>query len=104
LLLDTVSATGVPVFMYATAASPESFRNPEFDAAATEVEGFWRSLQADIDSPLVQIEPRMLTRDIAIDGLFFDTVHMRDPGPFVDALTPLLCAQWIALDPTWECR
>jgi hypothetical protein len=104
LLLDTASATGVPVFMYATAASPESFRNPEFDAAAAEVEGFWRTLQAEIDSPLVQIEPRMLTRDIAIDGLFFDTVHMRDPVPFVAALTPLLCAQWIALDPTWECR
>ena len=104
VLLDTVTDTGVPVYMYATAASPESFRDPAFVVEADEVEAFWRALQGEIDSPLVQIEPRSITRDIDIEGLFFDTVHMRDPGPFVDVLRERLCAQWIAHDPTWECR
>lgn len=104
VLLDTAAAAGVPVFMYATPASPESFRDPAFVAAADAVEAFWRALADDDTSPLVEIEPRSVTRDLDIDGLFYDTVHMRDPGPFVDILRERLCRQWTSHDPTWECR
>jgi hypothetical protein len=104
VLLDEVSDAGVPAFLYATAASPESFRDPEFVAAADRVEAFWRDLAGENESPLVEIEPRSITRDFDIEGLFYDTVHMRDPNPFVDVLAERLCAQWRATDPSLECR
>ena len=104
LLLDRAADAGVPVFLYVTPFAPESLAKPEFDAAVQQVEEFWATRQASIDSPLVEIEPRSLSRDHDFAGLFFNNVHMSNPGPFADVLVGRLCAQWGAADPALECR
>ena len=87
-------SAGVPVFLYATPFSPESLANPEFDARAREVEDYWASFVDEIDSDLVELEPRSMSRDYDSAGTFGNNVHMFDPGPFADVLVERLCAQW----------
>lgn len=102
-LIDRASEAGVPVFMYTTIFAPASLADPEFDAAARDVEAFWADVADDIESPLVELESRSLSRDFDSAGLFFDHVHMSDPGPFADLLVERLCAQWRTADPDLEC-
>jgi hypothetical protein len=103
LLIDHAEAAGVPVFLYATPFAPESLADPAFDARARQVEDYWASFTDTIDSALVELEPRSLSRDYASEGTFANNVHMFDPGPFADVLVDRLCAQWAAADPEWRC-
>jgi hypothetical protein len=104
VLLDAAAGTGVPVYLYVTPFAPESLAKPEFDAAAQQVEAFWAARQASIDSPLVELEPRSASRDHDFAGMFFNNVHMSNPGPFADVLVARLCEQWRTADPRSECR
>jgi hypothetical protein len=105
LLLDAAGDAGVPVFLYVTPFAPESLADPAFDAAAHEVEAFWTALAVTIDSPLVELEPRSLSRDHPESaGTFANNVHMVDPSWFADALVDRLCSQWSAADAAGECR
>jgi len=102
-LLERAEQAGVPVFLYTTPFSPESLAKPEFDAQARRVEEFWAELADEIDSDLVELEPRSMSRDYPSEGTFANNVHMFNPGPFVDVLVGRLCGQWSAADPTLEC-
>jgi hypothetical protein len=104
VLLDTAADAGVPVFLYVTPFAPESLADPAFDAAARKVEAFWAARRPNIDSPLVELESRSLSRDYASAGTFFNNVHMSNPGPFADVLVGRLCDQWRRADPELECR
>jgi hypothetical protein len=103
LLLDAAEEADVPVFLYTTPFAPESLADPEFDARAREVEDYWASFLDEVDSGLVELEPRSMSRDYDSAGTFGNNVHMFDPGPFADVLVGRLCAQWAAADPSWEC-
>jgi hypothetical protein len=102
-LLERAEAAGVPVFLYATPFSPESLAKPEFDAQARKVEEFWAGLTDEIDSELVELEPRSMSRDYPSENTFANNVHMFNPGPFADVLVGRLCTQWSAADPKLEC-
>ena len=89
--------------MYTTIFDPDSLADPEFDAAARDVEAFWAEVAAGIDDPLIEIEPRSMSRDFDSAGLFIDHVHMNDAQPFGEVLVGRLCAQWTRIDPNWSC-
>ncbi len=103
LLIDVAERTGVPVFLYGPSFSPESLADPDFAAAAGQVEQFWAEIATTVTSPLVELEPRSLSRDYASAGTFINNVHMADPGPFADLLRERLCGFWGALESGWEC-
>lgn len=102
-LIDRLAEADVPVFLYTTIFAPESLADPAFDAAAREVEAFWASVAADIDDPLIELEPRSMSRDFDAAGTFIDHVHMHNPRPFANVLVERLCTQWARTDPDWTC-
>lgn len=102
-LIDRLDEADVPVFMYTTIFDPDSLADPDFDAAARDVEDFWAEVAAGIDDPLIEIEPRSMSRDFDSTGLFIDHVHMNDAQPFGEVLVGRLCAQWSRIDPKWSC-
>ena len=102
-LIDRLADADVPVYLYTTIFDPDSLADPEFDAAARDVEAFWASVADDVDDPLIEIQSRSLSRDFDSAGLFIDHVHMNDAQPFADVLVERLCAQWTRTDPNWSC-
>jgi hypothetical protein len=102
-LIDRLDQAEIPVFMYTTILDPDSLADPEFDAAARDLEAFWASVAAGIESPLIELEARSMSRDFDSTGTFIDHVHMNDSGPFADVLVERLCAQWRRTDPDQEC-
>ena len=102
-LIDRLDEADVPVFLYTTIFDPESLADPEFDAAARDVEAFWAAVANDIDDPLIELEPRSMSRDFDSAGTFIDHVHMHTPRPFANVLVERLCAQWTRIDARLEC-
>ena len=102
-LIDRLADADVPVYLYTTIFDPDSLADPEFDAAARDVEAFWASVADDVDDPLIEIQSRSLSRDFDSAGLFIDHVHMNDAQPFAEVLVDRLCAQWTRTDPNWSC-
>ena len=102
-LIDRLADADVPVYLYTTIFDPDSLADPEFDAAARDVEAFWASVAGDVDDPLIEIQSRSLSRDFDGAGLFIDHVHMNDAQPFAEVLVERLCAQWTRTDPNWSC-
>ena len=102
-LIDRLADADVPVYLYTTIFDPDSLADPEFDAAARDVEAFWASVADDVDDPLIEIQSRSLSRDFDSAGLFIDHVHMNDAQPFAEVLVERLCAQWTRTDPNWSC-
>ncbi len=102
-IVDRLDDADVPVFMYTTIFDPDSLADPAFDAAARDVEAFWASVAADVDDPLIEIEPRSMSRDFDSAGLFIDHVHMNNAQPFGEVLVERLCAQWTRTNPNWSC-
>jgi hypothetical protein len=103
MILQTAHDAEIPVFMYTTPFSYEALADDDFGGAVIAVENYWRDLSDDIESLLVEIDWRSSSRDWATPGIYFDVVHMADPGPFVQYLRPLLCNQWAAAHPDKEC-
>jgi hypothetical protein len=102
-LVDRLDDADIPVFLYTTIFNPASLADPEFDAAARDVEAFWASVATDIEDPLIEIASRSMSRDFDSAGLFIDHVHMNDAQPFAEVLVERLCAQWNRANPDWSC-
>jgi hypothetical protein len=102
-LIEDAEAAAVPVFLYVHPFSPDALADPDFAIAAQQVEAYWTQLARRVTSPLVEVEPQVLTSLFADRANYIDVVHMVDAGPFAEVLVPRLCANWQTANPTKEC-
>ena len=103
LLVQTVEAADIPVFIYPTPIDPTVLADPAFQPAAERTEAYWQRIAERVTSELVEFESRSLSLDFISAPAYYDLVHMADAAPHAEVLSVRLCALWHRSEPTKEC-
>jgi hypothetical protein len=93
-LLDVAADAGRPVFFYFTPVSFDVLDDPVDEPLVASLEARLAAIAGGATRPSVTVQADSLSREMEPGDVFLDVVHMNDPGPLLDLLTPLLCDQW----------
>ena len=93
-LLQLAADAGRPVYFYLTPVSFEVLDDPVAEALGAELEARLARLAQRLGAAHVVVQAESLSRLMEPGPLFRDVVHLSDPVPLLDLLTPRLCALW----------
>ena len=102
-MIDQAAAADIPIYLYPAALSPAYLDDPRYVDVVARIEVAWQGLAALDDHANVTIETGMLSREFDRDVTYFDPIHTTDAGALADVLVGRLCAQWAAVNTSWEC-
>lgn len=102
-LVDVAAGSGRPVFFYFTPVSFDVLDNPVDEPLVAALEERLAAIADGAAGPTVTVQADSLSREMEPADVFLDVVHMNNPEPLLDLLTPLLCDQWKRVGAA-ECR
>lgn len=102
-LVDVAAGSGRPVFFYFTPVSFDVLDNPVDEPLVAALEERLAAIADGAAGPTVTVQADSLSREMEPADVFLDVVHMNNPEPLLDLLTPLLCDQWKRVGGA-ECR
>ena len=101
--MDVAAGSGRPVFFYFTPVSFDVLDNPVDEPLVAALEERLAAIADGAAGPTVTVQADSLSREMEPADVFLDVVHMNNPEPLLDLLTPLLCDQWKRVGAA-ECR
>ena len=102
-LVDVAAGSGRPVFFYFTPVSFDVLDNPVDEPLVAALEERLAAIADGAAGPTVTVQADSLSREMEPADVFLDVVHMNNPEPLLDLITPLLCDQWKRVSAA-ECR